>query len=157
MIRKLLLEVRLRSAAAKSRRFMEQCNHPAEDIGPSRSAASSLDKGPSSAQLKVLLKARRARAAFFDAHLFADPAWDILLTAYVAVLDQENQLISNLLHTSIVPATTMLRWIKALEHDGWLDRSAGPLDSPRACLKLSAAGKAGMDGYFASVWPSLPL
>jgi DNA-binding MarR family transcriptional regulator len=158
MIRNLLVKRRLQSAAVSTNRFMAECNHLGEAIeAPARSDPGAPRLGPSSAQLKELLKARRARSDFFGAHLFADPAWDILLMAYVTLLDQERQLVSTLLRTSLVPATTLLRWIKTLQHDGWLERTEDPIEGPRAVLELSTAGKAGMERYLAAVWPSLPL
>lgn len=158
MIRKFIVGHRLQTAAASSHQFMSQCNHLGERIGaPNFSSSAFSRSGPSSAELKDLLKARRARANFFGPHLFADPAWDILLLTYVALLDQEPLLVSTLLRTSHVPATTMLRWIKALEQEGWLERTDDPPEGPQSLLKLSAAGKAAMERYLASVWPSLPL
>ena len=158
MIRKWLVRRRFQDAAVSTKHLMAQCNHLGEAIQAPACADSGAPRpGPSSAQLKDLLKARRARSDFFGAHLFADPAWDILLIAYVTLLDQERQLVSTLLRTSLVPATTLLRWIKTLQHHGWLERTQDPIEGPRAFLKLSPAGKAGMERYLAAVWPSLPL
>ena len=89
--------------------------------------------------------------------MFSDPAWDILLLTYVAFLDQEPLLVSTLLRTSLVPATTMLRWVKALEQDGWLERPDDPVEGPQSFLRLSAAGRASMERYLIAAWPSLPL
>ena len=47
--------------------------------------------------------------------------------------------------------------IRALEQEGWLERSNDPPEAPQSVLKLSAAGKSAMERYLASVWPSLPL
>ena len=114
--------------------------------------------GPTCDQLRQLLQARRARSDFFGAHLFANPAWDILLLAYLALLEQEVLLVSAVCRTSVVPATTTLRWIKALQQGGWLVLRNDILDDPRSCLELSAAGKLGMERYLALVWPSrMPL
>lgn len=158
MIRKLLVRRRLQNAAASTNRFMAQRNHLGERIGtPACTEAAAHAMGPSSEQLKELLKARRARSDFFGSHLFADPAWDILLVAYVTLLDHERQLVSTLIRTSLVPATTLLRWVRTLQHDGWLERTEEPLDGPHAVLELSSAGKAGMERYLAAVWPFLPL
>jgi hypothetical protein len=158
MIRTLKLRHRLRNVGHGAREFMARYDHFGEQIEAPESACSAgPHAGPSSAKLKELLKARRARANFFGAHLFCDPAWDILLLAYVALLDEEPLLISTLLRTSLAPATTMLRWVKALEHEGWLQQTCDPPDGPRSFLTLSAAGKAGMERYLTAVWPSLPL
>lgn len=158
MIRKLLLRRRMRAAAVSTDRLMARCNHVGEASQASPRAQSvAPHPGPSSEQLKDLLKARRARSDFFGPHLVADPAWDILLSAYVTLLDQDRQLVSTLLRTSLVPATTLLRWIKTLQREGWLEHTDDPMENPRAVLQLSTAGKAGMERYLAAVWPSLPL
>ena len=113
--------------------------------------------GPTCEQLRQLMQARNARASFFGAHLFADTAWDILLLAYVAFLEQEKLLVSAVCRTSAVPATTTLRWIKALEQDGWLVQHNETPDHSRSCLELSTAGKLGMERYLALAWPLMPL
>ena len=157
VIHKLILRHRLRSAASRSRRFMERCNYLGEQIESRTPCSAALQQGPSSAQIKELLKARRARANSFGAHLFANPAWDIVLLAYVALLDEELLFVSTLLRTSLIPATTTLRWVRTLEQDGWLELTADQMDDARSVLKLSAAGKAGLEGYLAAVWPLFPL
>src|SRR5437762_5630979 len=57
-----------------------------------------------------LLKGRRKRNDFFDATLFADPAWDILLELYAAELGQRRLSVSSLGLCAAIPATTALRW-----------------------------------------------
>lgn len=112
---------------------------------------------PTTQQLRQLLQARQARANFFGAHLFADPAWDILLLAYVALLERQHLLVSEVCRAGAVPATITLRWIKTLEQDGWLVHRDDPLDGPRSRLELATAGKVGMERYLTLVWPSMPL
>lgn len=158
MIRKFISGHRLQTAADRSHQFMSQCNHLGERIEmPKRPASRNPPPRPSSAQLKELLKARRARADFFGAHLFADPAWDILLLTYVAFLDQEPLLVSTLLRTSLLPATTVLRWIRVLERDGWLEGTGNSTEEPQSLLRLSPAGKVSMERYLAAIWPTSPL
>ena len=145
-------------AEVSSRQFMTQYNHLGKPIaGPQQVCKDASRTSPSSARLKELLKARRVRGHFFGEHLFADAAWDILLHSYIAHLDDEQLLVSALLRASLLPATTIVRWVKALEQEGWLKHTHDTVDDPRASLRLTAAGKVGMDGYFAVVWPSLPL
>jgi hypothetical protein len=158
LFRNLILRLRLAGAEDSSLQFMTQCNHLGGPIDPPAQASEAADRtSPSGACLRELLKARRVRANFFGAHLFADPAWDILLHSYVALLDEEPLLVSALLRTSFVPATTMLRWVKALEQERWLELMEGPLECPRCSLRLSAQGRIAMERYLATVWPSLPL
>ena len=111
--------------------------------------------GPTSRELKKLLAARRARDLIFGANLFDDPAWDILLQAYLARLDQERLSITALCHASAVPSTTALRWLNKLEQEGWLSRRNDPLDGRRSWIELSDKGQATMDRYWSAVWRSL--
>ena len=158
MIRKWILGRRFQNAAIRSNHFMAHHPHLGQQIeAPNYAVSTGSQPGPTCAQLKQLLKARRARADFFGAHLFADPAWDILLLAYVALLEQDRLLISTLCRTIITPATTSLRWIKALETEGWIVQRDDPMDRSRAWLELSTAGKIGMERYLTAVWPSVPL
>jgi hypothetical protein len=158
VIHELVLRYRLRNEAlgpCQSKTPRDHLGEPIERSKRQKSAAP--EAARSSAQLKEVIMARRVRADFFGSHLFHDPAWDILLRAYVALLDEERLSISALLPTSIVPATTTLRWVKALKQDGWLECSDDPLEDTLSLLELSTAGRAGMESYLAAVWPSLPL
>lgn len=153
-----MVKRRFQNAVMNSHHFMMRHDHreSESELAPGEPMARS-QPGPTCDQLRQLLKARRARANFFGAHLFADPAWDILLLAYVAFLEGEGLLVSELCCDSVVPATTTLRWVKALEQDGWLIRHSDKLEGPQSRLTLSAAGKLGMERYLASFWPAMPV
>ena len=99
-------------------------------------------------RLRRILKARRARAQFFDRDLFADPAWDILLELYASELGQRRMSVSDVCIASDVPATTALRWIRALELRGLLRRQEDHNDRRRAFVHLSDAGSAAVKDYF---------
>ena len=101
-----------------------------------------------SADVRSVIKARRAREAFLPAHLFADPAWDMLLELYAAELDQVRMATSNLCEASAVPATTALRWISTLEKESLIERQSDPLDARRIFVRLSSNGLRSMEAYF---------
>ena len=107
------------------------------------------------ARLGVMIKARRARESVLGADLFADPAWDMLLEAYRAHLLQARLSVTSLCHGAAVPATTALRWLQKLEQDGWLTRTADPLDARRVWVQLSAEGSARMSQYFSVIHPDV--
>ena len=156
MIRNLILRQRLRNATAESHRLMTHCNHLGEQTELPRCSASAVPyPHPSSAAVKELLKARRVRTNYFGAHFFSNPAWDILLLAYVAWLDREPLLVSTLLRASLVPATTTLRWVKALEQEGCLELSDDLSEATRCFIRLSRAGRTSMEHYFSSVGSSV--
>ena len=98
--------------------------------------------------VKAVIKARRARDSFLPAHLFADPAWDMLLELYACELDQTRMSISNLCDASAVPATTALRWIGTLESENLIVKQSDPLDGRRVFVRLSSKAVSSMDAYF---------
>ena len=135
-----------RNVAAPSRQFV---------LGKGEQSTPSA--GPTAEQLRQVLDARQARAHFFSAHLFVDPAWDILILAYVASLENERLFISSLCRANIVPATTTLRWVKVLEQDGLVIRHNDPLDGPQSWLELSRRGKSSMERYLAVAWSAMAI
>ncbi len=100
--------------------------------------------------VRRLLRARRLRERFFDAELFADPAWDMLLDLYAARLEGKAVSVSSLCIAAAVPATTALRWIRTMTNGGWFVREADPRDGRRIFIGLSDSAAAAMDGYFAA-------
>jgi DNA-binding MarR family transcriptional regulator len=134
---------------------LEPAGH--ETGAPGRSILRTADQSITAREIRQLLKARRARAAFFGADLFADPAWDILLFTYAARLEQQRVSIGAVCESAAVPSTTALRWINKLEQDGWVSRSDDPLDGRRAWIELSADGLERMERYLESVLRSALL
>ena len=109
-----------------------------------------------SERVRELLRARHFRADLFGARLLADPAWDILLLAYVAALEHGRLLMADLCRAGLVPATTTVRWAKTLEKEGWLTRSSGPIEDPQSWLELSPMGRRNMERYLTFIESSRP-
>jgi DNA-binding MarR family transcriptional regulator len=103
--------------------------------------------------LRRVIHARAERRKFFPEHLFADPAWDMLLDLYHAHVLSKRVSVSSLCSASNAPATTGLRWIKTLEQEGLVDRTPDPLDGRRHFISLSTSGLECMDGFFESLAP----
>lgn len=101
--------------------------------------------------VRALIRARRLRDRFFEAKLFADPAWDILLDLYAAHLERGEVSVSSLCYASATPPSTGLRWITVMTEAGLLDRLADPRDKRRQLICLTAPAIAAMDAYFACV------
>ena len=87
--------------------------------------------------VRSLIRARRLRDQYFRGELFADPAWDMLLDLMAARLEGNRVAVSSLCIAAAVPATTALRWIKALTDRGLFIRSADPEDGRRVYIELS--------------------
>jgi DNA-binding MarR family transcriptional regulator len=93
---------------------------------------------------RALYRARRVRDAVFEPGLFGEPAWDILLTLYVAHLEGQRISIKCACLASAVPATTALRYIAAMTERGIVLRSRCDEDARRTFLSLSDAAAASM-------------
>ena len=98
--------------------------------------------------VRSILKARRERADHFNGHLFADPAWDILLELFALELEQRRVSVSKLCLSAAVPCTTALRWVEKLHEEGLISRGEDPFDGRRIWVSLSPAGAKAMRGYF---------
>lgn len=106
---------------------------------------------PDPALVRRMIKARQARARFFDAELFADPAWDILLDLTAARAEGQQVSVTSLCIAAGVPATTALRWIGQMVEQGLLVRVQDREDRRRAFIALSDVSAAAMARYFAEV------
>ena len=102
-------------------------------------------------QIRALLRLRRNRERFFDADLFADPAWDMLLELYAAELGQRRIAITSLCAGAAVPATTALRWIGHLEQKQLVRREKDHLDARRYFISLTGKGLEAIENYFRTV------
>lgn len=101
--------------------------------------------------IRRVQKLRMSREVLFGSGLFADPAWDMLIDLYAAELGQHRISVSSLCLASTVPSTTALRWIKKLEHDGWVYRVHDPMDGRRSFVHLSQKGAKALRTFFAHI------
>ncbi|EDL48861.1 MarR family transcriptional regulator [Erythrobacter sp. SD-21] len=106
---------------------------------------------PSGSAIRNLIRSRRVRAQFFDAELFADPAWDILLDLAAARAERRQVSVTSLCIAAGVPATTALRWISQMVDAELLIRIPDPHDRRRAHIALSDETADRMARYFAAV------
>ncbi|MFZ1744252.1 MAG: winged helix DNA-binding protein [Pontixanthobacter sp.] len=101
--------------------------------------------------VRQIIRQRQARARFFDAELFADPAWDILLDLTAARVEHSRVSVTSLCIASGVPPTTALRWISQMVEAGLLQRVEDEEDKRRAFIALSDSAAEAMARYFAEV------
>ena len=102
-------------------------------------------------QIRAIIRARRMRDQFFRGELFADPAWDMLLDLMAARLEQSRVAVSSLCIAAAVPATTALRWIKALTDRDIFIRSADPRDGRRVYIELSDEAARALNAYLRAI------
>ena len=88
-------------------------------------------------------------AQHFSHRLFGEPAWDILLDLYAAAVRGETVSVSNACRAADAPPSTALRWLRHLEDERLVERSADSTDARRHFVRLSKRGLERMQAYFA--------
>jgi DNA-binding MarR family transcriptional regulator len=106
--------------------------------------------GQQAKDLARIIRARRSRQHYFPAHLFADPARDILLALALADLEQQRLSVSELCKAAEAPQSTALRYIQTMVEEGLIETVDDPLDRRRKFLSLSAAAAGQMALYLNS-------
>ena len=101
--------------------------------------------------VRSVIRARRLRARYFRDDLFADPAWDMLLDLLQAEIAQLRVPVSSLCIAASVPATTALRWLKAMVSQGLFVRRADPHDGRRVFVELAPEASQALRRYFADI------
>lgn len=105
--------------------------------------------GVSLAGVRAEIRRRRLRERHFNAELFADPAWDMLLDLMAARIERKPVSVSSLCLAAHVPSTTALRWIRTMTEAGLFERQADPGDGRRVYISLSDDAARAMAAYFA--------
>lgn len=98
--------------------------------------------------IRAMIRMRRMRDRFFDADLFADPAWDMLLDLMAARLEGRQVAVSSLCIAAAVPPTTALRWIRTMTDRGLFVRHSDPRDGRRVFIDLADEAAAGLERWF---------
>lgn len=101
--------------------------------------------------VEAVIRARRLRTRYFPEHLFADPAWDMLLDLLQAEIAQLRVPVSSLCIAAAVPATTALRWLKSMVQEGLFVRRPDPHDGRRVFVELAPDVSRALRRYFAEV------
>ena len=101
--------------------------------------------------VRQIIRQRQLRMRFFDADLFSDPAWDILLDLTAARAEYTRVTVTSLCIASGVPPTTALRWISQMVEAGLLERVEDDADHRRAFISLSDSAADAMAHYFAEL------
>jgi hypothetical protein len=112
---------------------------------------------PDPRMVRQVIANRQARARFFDAELFGDPAWDMLLDLTAAHVEGTRVSVTSLCIAAAVPATTALRWLTQMVESGIFVRVPDPADKRRAFIALSDRSLSAMAGYFASLRAPMTL
>lgn len=123
----------------------------ADEDGSARLVRAPRPALPDPRLLRRIIRQRQLRARYFDADLFADPAWDILLDLAAARAEHKRVSVTSLCIASGVPPTTALRWIAQMTDSGLLERIEDDADRRRAFIALSDRAAEAMSRYFAEL------
>lgn len=124
---------------------------PASTPRPIETPAAADVPSVSADTIRSVIRARRLRARYFSEDLFADPAWDMLLDLLQAEIAQLRVPVSSLCIAAAVPATTALRWLKAMVGEGLFIRRADPHDGRRVFVELAPEASHALRRYFGEV------
>lgn len=84
------------------------------------------------------VEARRARSMLFGQGLFADPAWDLLLTLFQAELEDRTMTLEQLTETLRLSMNVMLNHVGILERRGLLtEHDLSPRGQRRRVMRLT--------------------
>ena len=74
---------------------------------------------------RLVFESRRGRAATFGTNLFADPAWDLLLAAYICEAEGSVITIARVHGRTGMPLVVASRWLRALRAEGLCEYEDG--------------------------------
>lgn len=97
----------------------------------------------------AIYRVRRRRASYFDADLFGEVAWDMLLDLFIQAIDGKRVSSTSLCLAAEAPVATGLRWINHLVDKGLAERSTSQSDARVTYVTLSKTGMAMMTGFIA--------
>jgi len=126
-------------------------SNPPVNIAPPDASRPGVVPDVSAESVRAVIRARRLRSRFFPEHLFADPAWDMMLDLLQAEIAQLRVPVSSLCIAAAVPATTALRWLKTLVQEGLFVRRADPHDGRRVFVELAPNTSEALRCYFSEI------
>jgi hypothetical protein len=87
-----------------------------------------------------IYRTRQQRARYFDAALFGEPAWDMLLDLFIARVRGARVSTTSLCLAAKVPQATGLRWVGELVKAGLARRYRAPDDARLKLVEISNEG-----------------
>ena len=99
-----------------------------------------------------ILDLRRRRVEEFGSAMFGEPAWDMLLAAYVAEQHQDCSTIASLTSIAGVSHSVALRWLTFLIGEGLVERSAHPTRPGQMLIRLTERSREALERYLAGTF-----
>jgi hypothetical protein len=128
-----------------AKRVAELETRSGDDPAAARSLGFSEDKLATIAS--SIYRSRQFRARYFDAELFAEPAWDMLLDLFINTVRGRRISTVSLCIAANVPQATGLRWIGRMARAGLIRRTLAPDDRRIKLIELTRQGYVLMRRY----------
>lgn len=93
--------------------------------------------------IQSVISARRGRERLFGRHLFSDPAWDVIMELYAAMLGKRRMSAADLAKAIGAPESVIERWIAALV-DAGIVSTIGDAKEASSIVELTEEGAAKM-------------
>jgi DNA-binding MarR family transcriptional regulator len=100
---------------------------------------------------RTSLSVRRRRSDYLHRAMLGEPAYDMLIGLYVAEAEGESLTAARLADRAGVAPSSALRWIDYLAAKELIVREPHPSRKRASVLKLSAKGRAALEGIFRSM------
>lgn len=123
------------------------CGQPEKTLFPESLSLAGHTADSTLSLVRQMIGDRRRRSKFLPSELFSEPAWDLLLHLYAAHLLQQRVSIDGVTKASGVPATTALRWIRALHGRDLVTRTNDPTDARRVYVGLTYQAAVAISEY----------
>lgn len=95
----------------------------------------------------TILAARHWRKNHFPASMFGEPAWEMLLSLYLAEGQQPRLTVTSLCQNSGFPQTTALRWLHFLEAEHLVMREPSMVDKRLYYIDLTETARRALDRF----------
>ncbi|NUQ18924.1 MAG: winged helix DNA-binding protein [Sphingomonas sp.] len=105
----------------------------------------------SAERIRGILASRRRREKIFGAGVFGEPGWDILLEVYARKLEGTRATVTEACVATGVAYTTALAWVRRLEREGLITRTADTEDLRRVFVNMSPKATTAMERYFSEM------
>lgn len=101
----------------------------------------------------AMVESRERRKKFFNASMFGEPAWDVLLALYLAEASGVRTNVNTLTLSAGVAPTTALRWIDYLENQQLVRREKHPTDARASIVRITDKAQRALELYLLETLP----
>lgn len=117
------------------------------DARPAGVAGAVGDSDRAVREAAAIVSKRERRKDFFNASMFGEPAWDVLLALYLAEARGDRTNVNTLTLRSGTAPTTALRWMSYLENHQLISREEHPTDARASIIRLTEKARRALELY----------